>query len=331
MKKITKVGSWILWIACAILLIGCGQNGNEGISNNSLVSEDQEVRPFKEVAKLKQGLNIITQKEGDELVVGYREANNAVYFQTLRGEKLVFGENTVDPDAPQYEISTRVVNINGDPISVAIGGDHDGQTIGWLEPVTGLYSDYINIERGNDLKLAAKVADLLSTSIVGFDEEISALKQHIDAALIDSSTIENQTQKEETSRSSKVASTWVYLLRIMKKNATFINKAGDHSALWVRFTRPDGSVFSYATCNHGTCADSSEMQLSSERSFSKSSQLPVVDFLPCDNAGYSYAIAPYFHVCNDDTSVQYSSLAYGNNSTATCHDSYVRIYAPVAY
>ena len=330
MKKITEVRNWILLIACAILIIGCGQNGTEGSLDNSLASEDQDARPFEEVTKLKQGLNIITQTEGDELVVGYREADNAVYFQTLRGEELVFGENTIDPDAPQYEISVRVVNTNGDPITVAIGGDNNGRTIDWLEPVTGLYSDYINTERSDELKLAAKAADVLSESIVGFDEEILALKQHINAASLESNTVENQTEEEDL-RGSKATSTWTYLLRIMKKGAWINGSPADHSALWVRFTRPDGSVFSYATCNHGSCADSSLMRLSSQRSFTKSNQLPVVDFLPCDHAGFSYYASPGYHVCNDDTSVQYSSLAYGNNSTATCGDSYVRVYAPVAY
>lgn len=331
MKKITEVRNWILLIACAILIIGCGQNRTEGSLDNSIALEDQDARPFEEVTKLKQGLNIITQTEGDELVIGYREADNAVYFQTLRGEELVFGENTIDPDAPQYEISVRVVNTNGDPITVAIGGDNNGRTIDWLEPVTGLYSDYINTERSDELKLATKAADVLSESIVGFDEEILALKQHIDAAIVDSSTIENQTVEEETSRSSKATSTWSYCLRIKKKGVLFNGSPADHSALFVSFIRPDGRAFTYVTCNHGTCADDSSMQISGEKSFVKSNSLPVVDSLPCDNAGYSYGFTSGKHVCNDDTLYQYSYLAYGSNMTSTCGDNTLRRKAPTAY
>lgn len=287
---------------CAVILIsfavGCGNTGSsEGNCN------------FQPTQNLNSGLTIY-KASGGELCGSYRSGENAIHFQTVRGEDLVLGVNTIDPDAPAYAVSARILDQDGNPIAVAIGG-HDDRISSWLEKVDGLGSS--NPDLSSTFALAQEATDALSKAAPsGFEEEINVLKRRSVTAApeVSSSKLTNKMQT--------LSSTWRYWIRIFRKDAFFNGSPADHSAVIVNVTRPDGWMTNYVTCNHGTCADDPAMQYKCQNLVYPATQRPFA-ILPCDSVS-SYGLLYGQHVCNDDTQVQYNMIVYNNSSLATCTD-----------
>jgi hypothetical protein len=81
-------------VALSLFLAGC--------SSEPEVAQDTKegVCAFRPTHQLQPGLTLYKAVPGDEICGSYRVGDQAVHFQAIRGEDLVFGENTIDPDAP---------------------------------------------------------------------------------------------------------------------------------------------------------------------------------------------------------------------------------------
>lgn len=298
------------------LTSGCAE---EPLNDDLRMYEEQELAgtcEFLSVQKLSVGLTIY-KAFGDELCGSYRSGDNVIHFQTIRGEDLIYEENTIDPEAPDYVVSTRIMDQSGNPIAVAMGDLSDKRVSSWLEPLEELAGPNIDPEISFDL--AQDAFELLSETLETntFDDEITILKRR-------SITAAPSNNDDDTLMHHK-SSSWRYWIQIMSKDALFNGNFADHSAVIVNLRRPDGSIFNYVTCNHGTCADSPTMTMHCQKVVYTSSQR-TFSILPCDSVS-SYGFTSGYHVCNDDTMVQYNMIAYGNPSLSTCTDSYFRLWA----
>lgn len=302
----------VAMLCMAVLMlftVGCGMN---------LPDAEQKAdgtAAFKSVRDLNPGITIYKASNG-ELRGSYRSGKNAVHFQTVRGENLVFGVNTIDPDAPAYSVSARILDQDGNPIAISFGG-HDDRTSDWFNKVEGLGDSSPDLN--TSFALAQEGVNALSQAIIdGFDEEIKVLKRRsVTAAPINPSSEGIKTQ---------ALTTWRYWIRMFRKDAWFNGNFADHSAVIVNETSPSGTIVNYVTCNHGTCADDASMQFLCQNVVYPAYQ-HVVSMLPCD-AVSSYGFFSGQHVCNDDTLVQYNLVVYNNNDITTCTDSSLRLWAP---
>ena len=303
------------YLLCGIVVLSLFLNGCS--SDQDLTQEPQGVCAFQPVRQLKPGLTLYKAVPGDEICGSYRADDQVVHFQAIRGEDLVFGENTIDPDAPAYIVSVRIVDQGGNPIAVAIG-DHDERISGWLEKVEGLKSS--NSDLNSTFILAQEAIDVLSQNVTnGFDEEITTLKRR-------SFTAAPSANMSDQNPPTLLSTTWRYWIRIFRKDALFNGNFADHSAVIVNVTKPDGTILNYVTCNHGTCADDAAMQYRCQNIVYPASQRPF-SILPCDSVS-SYGFTSGTHVCNDDTLVQYNMIVYNNSGLTTCTDSSLRLWAP---
>ncbi|MFA6105809.1 MAG: hypothetical protein WC725_04450 [Patescibacteria group bacterium] len=293
--------------------VGCGRQGSPDVAQDL-----GGASAFKAVQNLNPGLTIY-KASGGELRGSYRANNSAIHFQALRGENLVLGVNTVDPDAPAYAVSVRIIDQEGNPVAIAIG-DSDERISAWQEKVEGLGTGS-NPDLSETFVLAQEATDVLSQTVTsGFDEEIKTLKRRSFTA----APVANAPG--QSSKMQALSSTWRYWLRMFRKDANFNGNFADHSAVIVNVTKPDGTILNYVTCNHGTCADDPSMQFRCQNTVYPASQRPFA-ILPCDSVS-SYGFFSGQHVCNDDTLVQVNMVVYGNSSLTTCTDSSLRLWAP---
>jgi hypothetical protein len=277
-----------------------------GCTDEPLDIEQEFNCKFQSTQDLEQGLTIYKAQDG-ELCGSYRSGNNSIHFQTIRGENLVHGENTIDPDAPEYVVSARILDQAGNPIAVAVGDTSDVRIFDWLEQVAGL--DEYNSDIEISFSLAQEAFGILSDNldINYFKEEVIILKRRsLTAVPSDKDDGEMLTQKRSSS-------SWRYWIRITRKDAFRNGVPADHSAVIVNVRKPNGRILNYVTCNHGTCADSSSMNFKCQKVVYTRSQRPF-SILPCE------AVTSYpRHVCNDDTIVQYNMIVRGNSSLSTCY------------
>lgn len=268
---------------------------------------------FKGTQSLDAGLTVYKASDG-ELCGSYRSGDSAVHFQAFRGEDLVVGVNTMDPDAPAYTVSVRILGSDGNPIAVALGGDDEERVSGWLDQVEGL--DKVGADLVTSFALAQEGVRVLSQTVgSGFEEELKILKRR-------SFTAAPSDSDAKTAR----ATTWRYWIRIFRKDALFNGNPADHSSVIVNVTKPDGTILNYVTCNHGTCADDPKMQFKCQKVVYPASQRPF-GILPCDSVS-SYGFGSGKHVCNDDTLVQYNMVVFGSTNLSTCTDSALRTWSP---
>lgn len=298
-------------VALSLFLVGCN-------SEPEVAQDTKEgVCAFRPTHQLQPGLTLYKAIPGDEICGSYHMGDQAVHFQAIRGEDLVFGENTIDPDAPAYVVSVRILDQEGNPIAVAIG-DHDERISDWLEKVEGLEDSHSDL--GSTFALVQEATSVLSQTVTtGFDEEVKVLKRR-------SFTAAPPANSPEQNPPTLFSTTWRYWIRIFRKDALFNGNFADHSAVIVNVTKPDGTILNYVTCNHGTCADDAAMQYRCQNIVYPAIQRPF-SILPCDSVS-SYGFTSGTHVCNDDTLVQYNMVVYNNSGLTTCTDSSLRLWAP---
>jgi hypothetical protein len=301
----------------SILLIGaCGVD-------TSQEQQASELCGFKSAGELANGLTVLKAGDG-ELCGSYRQGDKAIHFQALRGERLIFQENSLDPDTPPYAISARLLDGGGNPIAVALA--EDGERVSdWLSQV-GYLSDHEQ-DVSSSFVLARLAIDALANAVEGFDAEIALLARR--AVTADPAYIADESVSSDVPDSIQKNSGWRYSVQIMKKAAFLDGVPADHSALKVNVRRPNGSSFNFVTCNHGTCADSPAMRLKCGKTVYSSSARDLVH-LPCDRIS-QYGFRWGRHVCNDDTKVQYTRIVHDDRSrasTATCSDWQLRRRAP---
>lgn len=310
----------VFTLAILFIIAGCEMQDND-IQPAGAGTQQISSSPFVPMDELNQGLNILKKTQEDELVVGYREGDRAIYFQTLRGEDLVLGENTVDPDAPPYEVSARIVDMGGNPVAISFGGD-DERVADWQNRVSGLDDDHASTEQEDDLKLAAKAAGELSEAVSGFDEETKVLERRSQTALADVIEAASMPKAKGT-----VYTTTYYVRRKLASGF-----AGDHSAVYAIIVKPNNTFVTVVTCNHGTCADSGTMSTKCSNVVT-ASYYNAIPMLPCDAAGspYTSLFYTYGHDCNDDTFVQVAKILTGATVTTTCFNTSLRVFAPNCY
>lgn len=299
-------------VALALFTINCG--------SQDIVQKNDRTCNFQSVQNLNEGLTVY-KASGDELCGSFRSENNAVHFQTIRGEDLVFGVNTADPDAPAYSVSVRILDRDGNPVAIAFG-DRDHRTSDWKNKVDLGNS---NPDLYSTFTLAQDATEVLSQmGISGFDEEIKTLKRRSFTAAPDVNTSNQQLSKAQA-----LLTTWRYWIRIFRKDAWFNGFFADHSAVIVNETSPGGSIVNYVTCNHGTCADDASMHFLCQKLVYPATRHSITDDM-CSSVA-SYGFLPKQYVCNDSTLLEYNVIVYGDNSTTTCTDSSLRLWSPTCY
>lgn len=285
---------------------------------DAVVESDNDVCEFQSTTQLSVGLTIYKAAEG-ELCGSYRSGDMSIHFHTQRGEKLVHGENTVDPDAPEYSVNARILDQTGQPIAVSIG-DSDSDPSYWLTSISRLEHEPIPEDDSSYYLAQEAMAELAHHPSIGdFPEELRVLTRRSYTGAPTKDDINDDSQITKSSQ-------WRYWIRIMKKYASWSGRAGDHSAVIVNVRRPDGRIFNYVTCNHGTCADSQSMNYKCQKIVYTSRSRPF-SVLPCDQYT-SYGLQPGRHVCNDDTYMQYNMIVRGSTSSSTCRDWSLRRRAP---
>lgn len=297
-------------------------------------------------AELAQQMVLLGNQAPEGLVNLYYEGNalsgtfdfegSRVFVETRRGSRTPKVVRDTDPNAPQYEIDIRLLDENGIPFFVQVGG-HGPVDPNWESSFDPLnYEAGVSAEQRGEREKeskkafnnAAKMIEVLRA--VKFQRnlmpEYRALVNIL--PLIESGKVITRSEEDGRSGIESLVSSDKHLIEVWKKGAFFGgNIWADHSGTVAKVISSNGGVYQiWSACNHGTCPGS-------EMSFKCSSvfynRVGFCQAPPMCSTQYGFSRGK--HVCNDDSYIQYYRIKYDSNPSTidgTCSDSSLRTKAP---
>lgn len=254
---------------------------------------------------------VITIQPDGTLNGSYTKDEYSIFFEAFRGE-----ENSTedDTDIQPYALDIRVLDNNKNPFLVKNSGVADD--IDWLDientgedrekamamlpgAIGELKEIYINFGSNEEN----------TDQITGVSEdnkwELWALIELMRSAVEDISSNITEGEKYPQIMDKKKSYRLKMNVAIMRKSVVS-SLFAEHSALLVKvYNSKNKRIGTLVSCNHGTCADNSK-KMSKKCSKNFYDYLPQITDLICDKYGIPYSLTKYFHVCNNDTKVQYS-------------------------
>ena len=239
----------------------------------------------------------------------------------IRGER---NDLRADPEAPPYALDIRISDNEDVMLAAKSGTGHLVDHI-WNKELSTAPLVIDDQQREQDFAELTYFATALREQIKPRLEKskLSRWAWIIDelANLMDYTQAQSKLALQRDDSSSKA--TYTNRVTIKKKRAYNVTYF-DHSALSYTLYKSDGrAAYTIVTCNHGTCADSSNMNLHCSKTFTQSTVDAWASDLLCDLYGWP----PGVHVCNNDTRAEYLSIKNKKRGTwSSC--STPRLYAP---
>lgn len=258
----------------------------------------------------------VTSLARDE--AGIRGVYKNLTFETRRGPR-VPRELRDSVAAPEFEIDVRILNKNGEPFLVQIGGH---------EPVDGMWSSSFEAAPQGTVSDPAEVRTQFEGALemvsvmhaVRFQADLAA--EH--KALLNLEPLIRSLLAPAPIGEERQTSACNYRNSIAIHDQPCCAGLGRHSGTIARNIAANGTTTqAWAACNHGTCPQ--QMPLKCQwTSDANRCTLPTV---PVCSTPYNALSCCGGHNCNDDSSIQYTAvrLAYlphpqlGNCNNSTSH------------
>lgn len=323
--------SWMIKIAgialaVSLLFIFKSTGTFAEMSRNVMLSENQ----------VPEGLTELYY-EGNTLSGTFSFDGTQIFVETRRGSRTPKAVRDTDPNAPQYEVDIRLLDENGVPFFVQVGGHGpiDSSWVSSFDPL--LYGAEISTEQRNEKEARSQKAFGNATRMI---EALRVVKfrrnlvPEYKAILNILPIIESGkmiTKLEEGNSKSSIGplvSSDKHLIEIWKKGAFFgRNIWADHSGTVAKVIFSGGGVYQiWSACNHGACPGS-DMSFKCASVFYD--RVGFCQAPPMCSTQYGFSNGK--HVCNDDTYIQYYRIKYNSDISTiggTCSDSSLRTKAP---
>jgi hypothetical protein len=318
----------------------------------------------------KGNLTIVQADEtSGKFVATFRQNGREITFDMRLGGPMEIPPDENEIDVPRAEIDAQVLDQNGQPIYMQMAGDEfidPSWRVPALENIdeAGRQSDFALLQaaepafREADLPAAFDQLRLAAIQMARMVPELTAKPDSpnaLPAIGANLSAPANPADERVAGPSGRRAQAnivygstsvnyWDY--RIWRKDAFISGSPFDHSAVQLRgWTSGYTHVFSAISCNHGTCAATSNMSV----------KCTMTGFLADDGTHSRYfynepstdtsvtsgCSTPYGalfdngkHVCNDDTILQIYAIKYDHSysrstgATGECSDDYANYWAP---
>ncbi len=253
-----------------------------------------------------------------------------VTIETKRGKRNPALARKNDPSAPEYAIDVRIIDQNGTPIFVQVGGNSPIDKK-WSASFDSAVSSSTE-DRGQNAQQAFAAVDavlsqnktLMSSAALAPEQAaLTNLRALIKSTLVTDSI--SGYQEQEFPFSAQAACTEIQIAEIWKKPTLIF---AEHSGSVAKWKMSNGTIYTmWSACNHGTCPGDSTMS----KKCSKSFLLRCGYSRAAPNCSTAYGLTKGYHVCNDDTYIQYDAIKrnYSPSTTGgTCSDASLRAYAP---
>jgi hypothetical protein len=232
----------------------------------------------------------------------------------------------LNPSFPEYEIDVRLIDENGFPFFIQVGG-HGPANQSWAIP--------LGIDSTKSREGARASAQESFTSAKKMIKSLEKIRFKNDfspeyEAIVGIKTILeiNLGGALSKSSSSLASGSVTLIIEIWKKQAFLPGDIwGDHSGTVFKIFDNFVVYQIWSAANHGTAPGGSGMSLSCSGTFPGRqgfSEAPPM----CSTA---YGFLSGQHVCNDDTYIQYQRIRDNinpNTTSGTCSDNTLRRYAP---
>jgi hypothetical protein len=206
-------------------------------------------------------LTVLEQDEGaGELVLRFEKNDDVITYDMRLGRKMAMPptseEMAKDPEQPVYETDVRVLDADGQPFLLQLGGDGFIDA-GWKMPAVK------DFDEGRRLRAFSMLRDAVPA--LRRLKMLPGLEQLRLAAIRIGLNVQTVPEKPDLTDASgsylqgpvewgpASVVKWDFLVRKKNQGAGIV---GHHSAVLLRgWSASTNVVFQVASCNHGTCAD----------------------------------------------------------------------------
>jgi hypothetical protein len=313
-----RIGLGVVAVALSFGSLACSAESSE-----SPRAEDETVATA-------DGAQVIEADEAaGKLVVSVRRGDRAIRFELRLGPVMqappTAAELAANPELPTHEIDARILDAEGRPFHLQMGGDAFIDASWRMPTVEGVDATL----RTSDYALARDAkAELATLRVPAALEELrrGALQLSTDLAHVadkPARTTETDpgtlTPKSGLYSGSSYTRYWDYY--VAKKDISFTWGLANHSAVALRgWNSSYDLLFTAASCNHGTCATSMSRHctMSGYRSDDGTHTRWFFREPSTSNGTVSGGCStPYYwnsacggHNCNDDSSLQGDAIYY---------------------
>ncbi len=270
----------------------------------NVTAKDKFEKPLLKIAIVSNGM----------VSGSFAKDGRTIYFEAIRGEKNPKG----DPNAPKFSVDIRIMDDMGIPFVVRAGG---GKMINpqWIEDqkvAEGFILD--DNDTLFDFYLLPDFVKALKAFQKKSKNKTPELEELINCAgSVKESDFFDESNPEINTKGISTMATTVYKYKAeIRKKKLDDYPIVEHSALRVRLYTSSGTLkYTFNSCNHGTCADSSKMSTKCTKEWTRSNvSLPIYDKM-CDDLTKKGYVAGY-HSCNSDTKLQYKTAKDGKFSAS---------------
>lgn len=265
--------------------------------------------------------SIVKDQFSNALRGDFKFDGKKIKLETYRGEKIGIMKE-LNPSFPEYEIDVRLLDKNGFPFFIQVGG-HGPANKDWVSPLgvdLTKSKEEVRVSAQESFALAKKMINSLEK--IKFKDEFNPEYEAITG-------IKSILESSGGSGLAKTNSgTVTHIIEIWKKQAFFPGDIiGDHSGTIFKIF--DNFVVYQIWCaaNHGTAPGAPNMSLSCSATFGNRQGLSEAPPM----CATSFGIFSGQHICNDDTYIQYQRIRDNINPSTTggtCSDNTFRRYAP---
>jgi len=280
-------------------------------------------------------------KHADGVLTGtYHSDGDTVTIEVRRGKRTPVTIRKLNPDWPLYEMDARILDSEGDPIYVQVGG-HDP-----IDPTWGPDFD-ASLSAREAMEPAARDAKAAKSYETAYEMlhtlKSAKLKNSLapeKAALygvmnILQSAMAVETLSDEQNQAQLLGCGDTQIIEVWKIGAFFPgNIFGDHSGTLMKTTSSGRTYTIWVAGNHGKAPGQSGMTKSCSASYGGrcgQSFAPPMCSTPLQWETSNPIQDDYKHVCNDDSYIQVQRIKTNSSvstSGGTCKDTSLRNRAP---
>ena len=270
----------------------------------------------------------------------YEIDGDTITVEVNRGKRTPAIMRRLNSDWPIYEIDVRILDSEGDPIYVQVGG-HDPVDATW-----GLEFDAsLSVREATDPEIrnpkarkSYEAAYQMLTKLKGakIQEKLTPEREALEGAMnILQSAMSSDLTSSEEEQVAAFGCTDTQIIEVWKKSAFFPgNILGDHSGTVMKTKSGSTTYTVWVAANHGTAPGASGMSKKCSQSFTErcgQSIAPPMCSTPVQWETSKPLQDDDKHVCNDDSYIQVLRIktnAGVSTTGGTCNDTTLRSRAP---
>jgi hypothetical protein len=292
-----------------------GTSAGTGATGDTAVVADgqptNEALPAKDGLPAQEGLTIVKSDPNWGLKAVFKDADHAILIERRIGLPRHADKLSENPKLGQFEEDVLVTNEDGRVIMVQQGGDK------LVEP---MWKDRFDESVKLPLDVTKLTAELALLDRAA--EQLLARPEALDATArqsIEGIRVVAQRPLTDYSRDSDGMSYGPGYNSLEIRYQNIFGGTGQHSATWSNI-----NGYSYVTCNHGSCANGSDMYY-----MCTTWQKSLYATVPYCTSYYWWD-SEYGHNCHDDTVLQLWGFKYGTGSGSggLCNDQWKHFVAP---